>query len=310
MGRYSIFLQLITAQNNNSSLQLQIPSYECVIDALCHWQITIGALSQLMKKMPAFRKQVTQVIEMPHMPWKSAITWHLGPIHSTGCLKYCRNPTVTQLPVYVSHLFQKTVHVSLAEDLMSHYQKYVEKLCKAEQVESMVIAWGKGRPLLGRVCMIMPLVCGLCLGSGRRCRCWRTEGQGPHEDVTSCAVKPVWHNWQDPGRPSLHLQPQRWMFLFSCHVEIRKHLICFPAGCVKLNICVFVYHGQVRQRRTWINWSKMWKSSMRPGISLTGNIWEFPLSPQWVRGCFFLLWHCIFSNLLLLMTYLVVIAVL
>lgn len=92
MGRYSIFLQLITAQNNNSSFQLQIPSYECVIDAPCHWQITIGALSQLMKKMPAFRKQVTQVIEMPHMPWKSAITWHLGHIHSTGCLKYCRNP--------------------------------------------------------------------------------------------------------------------------------------------------------------------------------------------------------------------------
>uniref|UniRef100_A0A671MHA3 Syntaxin-binding protein 3-like n=1 Tax=Sinocyclocheilus anshuiensis TaxID=1608454 RepID=A0A671MHA3_9TELE len=41
-------------------------------------------LSQLMKKMPAFRKQ-------------------------------------------------KTVHISLAEDLMSHYQKNVEKLCKAEQ---------------------------------------------------------------------------------------------------------------------------------------------------------------------------------
>ncbi|XP_077060739.1 syntaxin-binding protein 3 [Siphateles boraxobius] len=50
-------------------------------------KITIGALSQLMKKMPAFRKQVTQ----------------------------------------------KTVHVSLAEDLMGHYKKYVEKLCKAEQ---------------------------------------------------------------------------------------------------------------------------------------------------------------------------------
>ncbi|XP_016340061.1 syntaxin-binding protein 3-like isoform X1 [Sinocyclocheilus anshuiensis] len=50
-------------------------------------KISIGGLSQLMKKMPAFRKQVTQ----------------------------------------------KTVHISLAEDLMSHYQKNVEKLCKAEQ---------------------------------------------------------------------------------------------------------------------------------------------------------------------------------
>ncbi|KAK9953989.1 hypothetical protein ABG768_016100 [Culter alburnus] len=50
-------------------------------------KITIGALSQLMKKMPAFRKQVAQ----------------------------------------------KTVHLSLAEELMSHYQEFVEKLCKAEQ---------------------------------------------------------------------------------------------------------------------------------------------------------------------------------
>ncbi|NP_998636.1 syntaxin-binding protein 3 [Danio rerio] len=50
-------------------------------------KITIGALSQLMKKMPAFRKQETQ----------------------------------------------KTVHLHLAEDLMGHYQKNVEKLCKAEQ---------------------------------------------------------------------------------------------------------------------------------------------------------------------------------
>uniref|UniRef100_A0A672L111 Syntaxin-binding protein 3-like n=1 Tax=Sinocyclocheilus grahami TaxID=75366 RepID=A0A672L111_SINGR len=49
--------------------------------------ISIGGLSQLMKKMPAFRKQLTQ----------------------------------------------KNVHLSLAEDLMSHYQKNVEKLCKAEQ---------------------------------------------------------------------------------------------------------------------------------------------------------------------------------
>lgn len=31
------------------------------------------------------------------------------------------------------------------------------------------------------------------------------------------------------------------MFLFSCHVEIRKHLICFLAGCVQLNIRVFVW---------------------------------------------------------------------
>uniref|UniRef100_A0A8C0Y8R9 Syntaxin binding protein 3 n=2 Tax=Cyprinus carpio TaxID=7962 RepID=A0A8C0Y8R9_CYPCA len=50
-------------------------------------KITIGGLSQVMKKMPGFRKQVTQ----------------------------------------------KTVHISLAEDLMNHYQKNVEKLCKAEQ---------------------------------------------------------------------------------------------------------------------------------------------------------------------------------
>ncbi|KTF95906.1 hypothetical protein cypCar_00019382, partial [Cyprinus carpio] len=50
-------------------------------------KISIGGLSQLMKKMPGFRKQMAQ----------------------------------------------KTVHLSLAEDLMNHYQKNVEKLCKAEQ---------------------------------------------------------------------------------------------------------------------------------------------------------------------------------
>ncbi|TRZ00550.1 hypothetical protein DNTS_008544 [Danionella cerebrum] len=50
-------------------------------------EMTIGALAQLMKKMPAFRKQVTQ----------------------------------------------KTVHLNLAEDLMRHFQKNVEKLCRAEQ---------------------------------------------------------------------------------------------------------------------------------------------------------------------------------
>ncbi|XP_043080842.1 syntaxin-binding protein 3 isoform X4 [Puntigrus tetrazona] len=50
-------------------------------------KISIGGLSQLMKKMPGFRKQMAQ----------------------------------------------KTVHLCLAEDLMSHYQKNVEKLCKAEQ---------------------------------------------------------------------------------------------------------------------------------------------------------------------------------
>ncbi|RXN07748.1 syntaxin-binding 3-like isoform X1 [Labeo rohita] len=50
-------------------------------------KISVGALSQLMKKMPGFRKQMAQ----------------------------------------------KTVHLCLAEDLMSHYQTNVEKLCKAEQ---------------------------------------------------------------------------------------------------------------------------------------------------------------------------------
>ncbi|KAL1249580.1 hypothetical protein QQF64_020585, partial [Cirrhinus molitorella] len=50
-------------------------------------KISIGHLSQLMKKMPGFRKQMSQ----------------------------------------------KTVHLCLAEDLMNHYQKNVEKLCKAEQ---------------------------------------------------------------------------------------------------------------------------------------------------------------------------------
>lgn len=82
MGRYSIFLQLITAPNNDGSLQLQIPSYERVIDAPCHWQITIGALSQLMKKMPAFRKQVAQVIKLPHVAWKSVLSHDTCDIHS------------------------------------------------------------------------------------------------------------------------------------------------------------------------------------------------------------------------------------
>ncbi len=36
------------------------------------------------------------------------------------------------LPISLS---QKTVHLCLAEDLMSHYHKNVEKLCKAEQVK-------------------------------------------------------------------------------------------------------------------------------------------------------------------------------
>ncbi|XP_041696058.1 syntaxin-binding protein 3 [Coregonus clupeaformis] len=50
-------------------------------------KITISGLSQLMKKMPHFRKQVAQ----------------------------------------------KTVHLNLTEDCMNHFQKNVEKLCKAEQ---------------------------------------------------------------------------------------------------------------------------------------------------------------------------------
>ncbi|XP_071264631.1 syntaxin-binding protein 3-like [Salvelinus alpinus] len=50
-------------------------------------KITISVLSQLMKKMPHFRKQVAQ----------------------------------------------KTVHLNLTEDCMNHFQKNVQKLCKAEQ---------------------------------------------------------------------------------------------------------------------------------------------------------------------------------
>ncbi|KAM3875949.1 syntaxin-binding protein 3 [Diretmus argenteus] len=50
-------------------------------------KITISGLSQLMKMMPSFRKQVVQ----------------------------------------------KTVHLNLTEDCMNHFQKNVEKLCKAEQ---------------------------------------------------------------------------------------------------------------------------------------------------------------------------------
>ncbi|KAJ8376162.1 hypothetical protein SKAU_G00067420 [Synaphobranchus kaupii] len=50
-------------------------------------KITLSGLSQLMKKMPSFRK----------------------------------------------HLTEKTVHLNLAEDCLDQFQKYVEKLCKAEQ---------------------------------------------------------------------------------------------------------------------------------------------------------------------------------
>ncbi|KAJ8384529.1 hypothetical protein AAFF_G00204440 [Aldrovandia affinis] len=50
-------------------------------------KITLSGLSQLMKKMPSFRKQLTE----------------------------------------------KTVHLNLTEDCMNHFQKTVEKLCKAEQ---------------------------------------------------------------------------------------------------------------------------------------------------------------------------------
>ncbi|MBN3296633.1 STXB3 protein, partial [Amia calva] len=50
-------------------------------------KITMSGLSQLMKKMPAFRKQLSQ----------------------------------------------KTIHLNLTEDCMNHFNKSVEKLCKAEQ---------------------------------------------------------------------------------------------------------------------------------------------------------------------------------
>lgn len=75
---------------------------------------------------------------------------------------------MTQLPVYVSRLFQKTVHVSLAEDLMSHYQKYVEKLCKAEQVEHGD-RLRERTPSSGQSVYVH--ASGLCVGSGCRCRC-------------------------------------------------------------------------------------------------------------------------------------------
>uniref|UniRef100_A0A673IDD5 Syntaxin-binding protein 3-like n=1 Tax=Sinocyclocheilus rhinocerous TaxID=307959 RepID=A0A673IDD5_9TELE len=77
----------------------------------CHWQITIGGLSQLMKKMPGFRKQMTQ----------------------------------------------KTVHVSLAEDLMSHFQKNVEKLCKAEQ-DLAVGADAEGQKVKDPMRMLLPVL--------------------------------------------------------------------------------------------------------------------------------------------------------
>uniref|UniRef100_A0A672TB78 Syntaxin-binding protein 3-like n=1 Tax=Sinocyclocheilus grahami TaxID=75366 RepID=A0A672TB78_SINGR len=68
-------------------VKLQLLVHVSLISTIWHTNIgviTIGGLSQLMKKMPGFRKQMTQVID-------------------------------------------------LAEDLMSHFQKNVEKLCKAEQ---------------------------------------------------------------------------------------------------------------------------------------------------------------------------------
>uniref|UniRef100_A0A673I9C7 Syntaxin-binding protein 3-like n=1 Tax=Sinocyclocheilus rhinocerous TaxID=307959 RepID=A0A673I9C7_9TELE len=73
--------------------------------------ITIGGLSQLMKKMPGFRKQMTQ----------------------------------------------KTVHVSLAEDLMSHFQKNVEKLCKAEQ-DLAVGADAEGQKVKDPMRMLLPVL--------------------------------------------------------------------------------------------------------------------------------------------------------
>uniref|UniRef100_A0A8C1JBR7 Syntaxin binding protein 3 n=1 Tax=Cyprinus carpio TaxID=7962 RepID=A0A8C1JBR7_CYPCA len=47
-------------------------------------------------------------------------------------LRHMHIAEVTGLMFSIS-LPQKTVHISLAEDLMNHYQKNVEKLCKAEQ---------------------------------------------------------------------------------------------------------------------------------------------------------------------------------
>uniref|UniRef100_A0A673I9T1 Syntaxin-binding protein 3-like n=1 Tax=Sinocyclocheilus rhinocerous TaxID=307959 RepID=A0A673I9T1_9TELE len=70
--------------------------------------ITIGGLSQLMKKMPGFRKQMTQVID-------------------------------------------------LAEDLMSHFQKNVEKLCKAEQ-DLAVGADAEGQKVKDPMRMLLPVL--------------------------------------------------------------------------------------------------------------------------------------------------------
>lgn len=55
---------------------------------------------------------------------------------------------------------QKTVHLNLTEDCMNHFQKNVEKLCKAEQVCFMLShMYGQN----ATVVLYMSLLCDLVL---------------------------------------------------------------------------------------------------------------------------------------------------
>ncbi|ERE90003.1 syntaxin-binding protein 3 [Cricetulus griseus] len=106
-----------------------------VIDVILRKDITfrtsLSALTQLMKKMPHFRKQMTKRIQVqiPVSTWwltvvcnssstgSNALFWPLGTKHTCNC------HTDTH----------QVVHLNLAEDCMNKFKLNIEKLCKTEQ---------------------------------------------------------------------------------------------------------------------------------------------------------------------------------
>ncbi|KAG8511599.1 Syntaxin-binding protein 3 [Galemys pyrenaicus] len=70
---------------------------------------SLSALTQLMKKMPHFRKQITKVSNI------------VSEIKKLKCFKK------------LTSLFQQVVHLNLAEDCMSKFKSNIEKLCRTEQ---------------------------------------------------------------------------------------------------------------------------------------------------------------------------------